>query len=173
MTDVQPDPPGRQEDEKPRIGVRLALDWGQARIGVAACDAHGTLAYPVETIQNVDEPSVLRRLRELVVEYEPIEIVFGLPRHLGGAEGASASMIRNRAVWVARSFGGIAVRLVDERLTTVMASRQLRESGRSSKHQRAVIDQVAAVAILEQSLEIERVSGRPGGELIRAERTRG
>lgn len=75
-----------------RVGVRLALDWGDARIGVAACDAHGTLAYPVETIhQASDAGHVLAQLRRIVAEYDPMEIVLGLPRHLKGVEGATAA----------------------------------------------------------------------------------
>lgn len=155
-----------------RHGVRLALDWGQARIGVAACDARGTLAYPVETIAPASDLGVVeRRLRALVAEYEPIEIVLGLPRHLKGVEGAAASGVRQRAAWVAARLPGVPLRLVDERLTTVLASRQLRDAGRAAKRQRAVIDQAAAVAILEQALDAERATGRPAGELFAPERT--
>lgn len=154
-----------------RIGVRLALDWGQARIGVAACDAHGTLAYPVETIAGAsDLVAVGRRLRALVAEYEPMEILLGLPRHLKGVEGAAAGGVREKAAWLASEFPTVSVRLIDERLTTVVASRQLRAAGRAAKGQRAVIDQVAAVAILEQALEVERNTGLPGGEPV-TERT--
>jgi len=149
------------------LGVRLALDWGRARIGVAAGDRAGTLAYPVATIPNAaDEAFVARRLRELVGEYEPTGFVLGLPRHLKGAEGESARLVRDRAAWLARLFPGLEVRLVDERLTTVQASRQLRASGRDARAQRSVIDQAAAVAILDHALTTERHSGRPAGELI-------
>jgi len=155
-----------------RRGVRLALDWGQARIGVAACDALGTLAYPVETIhQASDHPRVLASLRRLVAEYEPTGIVLGLPRHLGGAEGSAAAGVRERAAWVASQFPGLEVRLVDERLTTVTAARTLREAGRPAKRQRAVIDQAAAVAILDHALELERHSGQAAGELVGTGRT--
>lgn len=154
-----------------RVGVRLALDWGQARIGVAACDPHGTLAYPVETIAPAsDLAGVERRLRALLAEYDPIEIVLGLPRHLKGVEGAAAAGVRERAAWLRERFG-LPVLLADERLTTVVASRQLHAAGRSAKRQRALIDQAAAVAILENALELERNTGRPGGELIAGERT--
>lgn len=156
-----------------RVGVRLGLDWGQARIGVAACDAHGTLAYPVETIAGAsDLAAVGRRLHALVAEYEPLEFVLGLPTHLKGVEGASAGGVREKAQWLAGEFPGVGVRLVDERLTTVLAAGRLRQAGRSSRSQRAVIDQVAAVAILEHALESERNAGRPAGETV-GERTRG
>ncbi len=157
-----------------RPGVRIALDWGQARIGVAACDARGTLAYPVETIAPAsDLETVERRLRALLAEYEPLELVLGLPMHLGGAEGQAAAGVRERAGWLLQRFPGVPVRLVDERLTTVVAARQLRAAGRPAKRQRGVIDQVAAVGILERALEQERTTGRPGGELMSGERTQG
>lgn len=150
-----------------RVGVRLALDWGAARIGVAACDARGTLAYPVETIGSAsDLVAVQRRLDALVAEYEPIEFVLGLPRHLKGVEGAAADGVRLRAAWLLQAYPSVGVRLVDERLTTVQASAQLRAAGRTAKNQRSVIDQVAAVAILEAALDTERHTGRPAGEAL-------
>ncbi len=155
-----------------RPGVRLALDWGQARIGVAACDRLGTLAYPVETIAPAsDEPHVAARLRSLVAEYEPLEIVIGLPRHLRGVEGASAGLVRERAAWLGTLFPEVGVRFVDERLTTVEASRQLQAAGRNAKKARSVIDQAAAVAILNHALEWERNTGSAPGESLSHGRT--
>lgn len=148
------------------FGVRLALDWGRARIGVAACDAQGTLAYPVETLNARDEGAVAVGLRRLVAEYEPTGFIVGLPRHLRGTEGETAAYVRERARWLARRFPGVEVRLIDERLSTVSASRQLREAGRSARQQRGVIDQAAAVAILNTALDAERTSGRRAGEPI-------
>lgn len=149
-----------------RPGVRLALDWGLARIGVAACDRDGTLAFPVETIaQASDLGHVRRRLTELLAEYEPFEVVVGLPMHLKGTESQTATLVRERAAWLARAFG-LPVRLVDERLTTVAATRGLREAGRDARRQRAVIDQAAAVAILDHALDVERNTGRPPGDEI-------
>ena len=155
-----------------RPGVRLALDWGNARIGVAACDALGTLAYPVETIhQAADEAHVLAALRRLVAEYEPTGLVLGLPRHLKGGEGSSASTVRERAAWLAGLFPDADVRLVDERLTTVSAARDLRQAGKSARQQRRIIDQAAAVAILNYALELERHTGQAAGELVATGRT--
>ena len=153
--------------------MRLALDWGAARIGVAACDAQGLLAYPVETINSAsDTGAVFKRLRQLVAEYEPMEIVLGLPRHLKGVEGAAAQGVRDKAARLVAEFPHVTVRLFDERLTTVEASRHLRAAGHSARDQRRLIDQAAAVAILEGVLETERRTGLPGGEAVN-ERTPG
>lgn len=147
-----------------RTGVRLALDWGEARIGVAACDALGVLAYPVETVQA--GPAALARLRALVDEYAPVEVVIGLPRNMNGSEGPAARRIREHASAFCRAVPGVRVRLLDERLTTVSAARTLSQQGRRAKKQRSVIDQVAAVTILEQALEAERRTGAPPGEVV-------
>jgi len=147
-----------------RTGVRLALDWGKARIGVAASDPGGVLAHPVETI--AAGPDAIARILALVTEYEPIEVVLGLPRNLAGAEGPAAIAIREVAADLAPRLGGVPLRLVDERLTTVTASRQLSGAGRNTRRQRAVIDQAAAVALLEQALQHERTTGRPLGSMV-------
>ncbi|MBK8462924.1 MAG: Holliday junction resolvase RuvX [Nigerium sp.] len=148
-------------------GVRLGIDWGRARIGVAACDSAGLLAYPVETISPAgDRALVLRRLTAIVTEYEPVVAYLGLPRHLKGGEGASAAMARGEGRWLAACFPGLEVRVVDERMTTVTATRQLHEAGRTARSQRGVIDQVAAVAILDHALDAERHTGARAGERI-------
>lgn len=139
-----------------RRGVRLALDWGRARIGVAACDADGTLAFPVETVA---AGAAARRLPELLAEYEPIEVVIGLPRTLAGTEGPAAGFVRAQTAELIAAFPLVSWRFVDERLTTVSASRELRAAGRDTRRQRAVVDQAAAVAILKQALAVERATG--------------
>ncbi|MDX3022920.1 Holliday junction resolvase RuvX [Streptomyces acidiscabies] len=147
-----------------RRGRRLAIDVGDARIGVASCDPDGILATPVETVPGKDVPAARRRLKQLVDEYEPIEIVVGLPRSLKGGEGPAAVKVRGFAEALAKAVDPIPVRLVDERMTTVTASQGLRASGVKSKKGRSVIDQAAAVIILQQALESERVSGKAPGE---------
>ncbi|GAA3716055.1 Holliday junction resolvase RuvX [Microlunatus aurantiacus] len=147
-----------------RPGTRLALDWGQARIGVAACDPAGTLAYPVEAVPA--GPAAIPRILALVAEYEPIELVVGLPRSLSGGEGPAAATVRTQVAELARAVGPLSVRLVDERLTTVTAAQRLRAGGRSAKQQRSRIDAAAAAAILEHALDSERHSGQPPGELL-------
>ncbi|MEV8390259.1 MULTISPECIES: Holliday junction resolvase RuvX [unclassified Streptomyces] len=147
-----------------RRGRRLAIDVGDARIGVASCDPDGILATPVETVPGRDVPAAHRRLRQIVEEYEPIEVLIGLPRSLNGGEGPAAVKVRTFAEEVARSIAPLPVRLVDERMSTVTASQGLRASGVKAKKGRSVIDQMAAVVILQSALEAERVSGNPPGE---------
>ena len=147
-----------------RTGARLALDWGQARIGVAACDPAGTLAYPVEAVPA--GPGALDRIAALVAEYSPIEVVVGLPRSLSGAEGPAAATVRSQVAEAVRRVAPVPVRLVDERLTTVTAAQRLRAGGRSAKQQRGRIDAAAAAAILEHALDSERHRGTPPGELL-------
>jgi putative holliday junction resolvase len=147
-----------------RSGPRLALDWGQARIGVAACDPAGTLAYPVEAVPA--GPTAVARIVALVGEYEPIELVVGLPRSLSGGEGPSAALVRGQLAALVTAVEPLPVRLVDERLSTVTAAQRLREGGRSAKKQRSRIDAAAAAVILEHALESERHRGTPPGELL-------
>ncbi|MDJ0464803.1 Holliday junction resolvase RuvX [Streptomyces sp. H27-C3] len=147
-----------------RRGRRLAIDVGDARIGVASCDPDGVLATPVETVPGRDVPAAHRRLKQLVDEYEPIEVVVGLPRSLNGGEGPAAAKVRIFAQEIARGIAPVPVRLVDERMTTVTASQGLRASGVKSKKGRSVIDQAAAIVILQNALEAERGSGKPPGE---------
>lgn len=147
-----------------RRGRRLAIDVGDARIGVASCDPDGVLATPVETVPGRDVPAAHRRLRQIVEEYEPIEVVVGLPRSLSGGEGPAAVKVRKFAQEMAKGIAPVPVRLVDERMTTVTATHGLRASGVKAKKGRSVIDQAAAVVILQTALEAERVSGRLPGE---------
>ncbi|MFD5752281.1 Holliday junction resolvase RuvX [Streptomyces sp. NPDC059255] len=149
-----------------RRGRRLAIDVGDARIGVASCDPDGILATPVETVPGRDVPAAHRRLRQIVEEYEPVEVLVGLPRSLNGGEGPAAAKVRVFAQELARGVTPVPVRLVDERMSTVTASQGLRASGVKSKKGRSVIDQVAAVVILQSALEAERVSGNPPGESV-------
>ncbi|PJE95038.1 Holliday junction resolvase RuvX [Streptomyces carminius] len=149
-----------------RRGRRLAVDVGEARIGVASCDPDGLLATPVETVPGRDAPAARRRLAELVAEYEPLEVVVGLPRSLNGREGPAAARIRTFAREFAGQVAPVAVRLVDERMSTVAAARDMRASGVSAKKGRGRIDQAAAVVILQNALETERALGEPPGECV-------
>lgn len=149
-----------------RRGRRIAVDVGEARIGVASCDPDGILATPVETVPGRDVPGALRRLAAIVAEYEPIEVVVGLPRSLKGTEGPAAAKARAFARALAQAVAPVGVRLVDERMTTVTAAQGLRASGVGSRKGRSVIDQAAAVVILQSALETEQASGKPPGESV-------
>lgn len=149
-----------------RRGRRLGIDAGAARIGVAACDPDGLVATPLETVPARDAPAALRRLAQLVTEYEPIEVVIGLPRSLNGTEGPAAATARDFALRTARRIAPVPVRLVDERMTTITAARDLRAAGVPAKRGRSRIDQAAAAVILQSALEAERASGRPPGECV-------
>ncbi len=143
-----------------RRGVRLGIDVGRARVGVARSDPDGMLAVPVETVPR-DERS-LTRIAELAAEYEPLEIVVGLPVNMQGADTPSTVDAREFAAAIqARS--GVPVRLVDERLSTVSAHAALRSSGRSQKNSRSIVDQVAAVVLLQQAIDTEKSTGNPAG----------
>lgn len=137
---------------------------GTVRIGVAASDPDGILATPVETVRRDRSGRHLRRLAALVAEIEAVEVVVGLPRTLADRIGSSAQDAIEVADELARRVAPVPVRLADERLTTVTAQRSLRDAGMRAKQQRAVIDQAAAVAILQgwldqrRALTAERVS---------------
>jgi putative Holliday junction resolvase len=153
-----------------RHGVRLGLDPGDARIGVARSDPAGVLATPVETVRR--GRGDLTRIAELVAEEQDgdhdrvLEVVVGLPRSLSGSEGPAAAKVREWARRLARTVAPVPVRLADERLTTVSAEAMLRDRGRSGARRRAVVDQAAAVVILQHALDSERASGSPPGEII-------
>ena len=156
-----------------RRGVRLAVDVGDVRIGVAASDPSGIIATPVETVAR--GAGDLTRLRELAGEHEAVEVVVGLPRSLSGREGPAAAKVRVFATALADVLAadGRQVRLCDERLSTVSAEAVLRAQGRKGSKRRAVVDQAAAVVILQNALDTERGTGRPAGELVRPTRELG
>ena len=149
-----------------RRGVRLGVDVGDVRIGVSASDPSGIIATPVETVAR--GAGDLARLRALAAEHEALEVVVGLPRSLSGGEGPAAAKVRRFAAELADLLAadGRGVRLCDERLSTVSAEAVLREQGRKGKKRRAVVDQAAAVVILQNALDTERGTGRPAGEPV-------
>ncbi len=141
-------------------GVRIAIDWGKTRIGVAACDSEGLLARPVETI--INSPAAVGRIAKLVRELDAVEVILGMPIDLAGRQGIAADAMMKVADRIGCRIK-VPLRLLDERLTTATAHRQLAAAGLSGVDRRAVIDQAAAVAILEQALDIERRTGAPAG----------
>ena len=149
----------------PRPGVRVGVDVGSVRVGVAASDPQAVLATPLRTLG----PDDVGALADLVAELGAVEAVVGLPLTLAGEEGAAAQAARAYARRLAARIAPVPVRLLDERLTTVDAHRNLRESGVAGRRQRAVVDQAAAVLILQAALDAERSAGRPPGELVRSD----
>ncbi len=129
------------------------------RIGVAASDPDGILATPVETVRRDRSGKHVRRLAELAAELEVVEVIVGLPRTLADRTGRSAQDAIELSEALARRIAPIPVRLADERLTTVSAERSLRAAGVGAREQRAVIDQAAAVAILQSWLDERRARG--------------
>lgn len=147
------------------MSVLVGVDIGRARIGVAACDAAATIAYPVETVQRGSETdAALRRVAAVCSEHDAERIYVGLPLNLRGAFTPSTADALECAERLAEAVEG-EVRLIDERFTTNIAAQQLRPSGRKRQRQRSVIDQAAAVQILQTAIDIEHRTGAPAGML--------
>lgn len=138
-------------------GRRLGLDVGTARIGVASCDPDGILATPVETIRvkdgDPDWRAEIRRLNELVDEYDAAGVIVGLPTSLKGRETASTAMARSFVTALEAVAPDIPAEFTDERLTTVTAGAALHGAGQNTRKQRDVIDQAAAVVLLQAWLD--------------------
>jgi putative holliday junction resolvase len=149
--------PGRPE---PALGRRLGVDFGEVRVGVALSDPSGVLATPLVTLNRDRSGGAdLGALVALVAEHEVVEVVVGLPRTLAGRHGPAAQAAADYArVLAARLGDGVPVRLTDERFTTVSAARVLAERGVRGRKQRAVVDQAAAVEILQGWLEVRRAA---------------
>ncbi|MBF6332109.1 Holliday junction resolvase RuvX [Nocardia transvalensis] len=162
----------------PGRGRRIAIDVGTVRIGVAASDPDGILATPVETVARARKGDRSRdgvaadiaRIAEIVREYEAVEVIVGLPRTLRGENGASAKLAVAFANSLRRVIPGVPIRLSDERLTTVSAARALRDSGVRARGQRQMIDQAAAVSILQGWLDersaVLKSADDAGGEVV-------
>jgi putative Holliday junction resolvase len=143
------------------------VDVGSVRVGVAASDPAATLAFPVAVLRR--DPRHHRDVEELasiVADREAVEVVIGLPQTLRGRESRSTADARAYAVAVAARVAPVPVRLLDERLTTVSAARQMREAGRDAKSSRGMMDAAAAVVMLDAALDRERHTGIPAGEQV-------
>jgi putative Holliday junction resolvase len=137
--------------------VRLGIDVGSVRVGVAASDPDGTLATPVAVLRrDVKGETDLIELARLVAEREAVEVIVGLPRSLSGAEGRAAVIAREYACVLAERVAPVSVRMVDERLSTVQANRGLQQAGVKAKEARKMIDAAAAVVILQHALDADR-----------------
>ena len=155
-------------------GVKLGVDVGTVRVGVAVCDREGILATPLRTLErNVKKNTDVRILAALAVELGAVEIFVGLPRTMKDEEHASARMATDYAKLLAGKLGesgsDVPVRLVDERLSTVSAHRNLHEAGMSSRNHRKVVDQVAAAGILQHAIDMQKARGTEVGSRVYAE----
>jgi putative holliday junction resolvase len=147
-----------------RDGVRLAVDPGTVRIGVARSDHSGIIATPLTVVRR--GKGDLDALASLAAAEEAIEILVGLPRSLSGREGPAAATARQFAADLAARVAPLPVRLVDERFTTSTAHEALRAGGKDSRARRQSVDAAAAAVLLEAALESERRTGRLPGELV-------
>ncbi|WP_421733830.1 Holliday junction resolvase RuvX [Cellulomonas sp.] len=152
-------------------GARLAVDVGSVRVGLASSDPDGLIATPVATLARATSakgrlPSDIAQVVREVQERGVGVVYVGLPVHLSGAEGSASDAARAYAVQLAQAVAPVTVRLVDERMSTVSAHHALHASGRSGRSHRQVVDQAAAVVILQSALDAERASGRRPGERV-------
>lgn len=147
-----------------RLGVRLAVDPGTVRIGVARSDPRGVLATPLTVVRR--GKGDLDALASLAIAEEAMEIVVGLPRSLSGREGPAAASAKKFAATLAARVAPLPVRLLDERFTTTTAHSALRAGGRDSRERRQIVDAAAAAVLLETALESERRTGLAPGDLV-------
>jgi putative Holliday junction resolvase len=146
--------------------VRLAVDAGSVRIGVARSDPGGVLASPLTVVRS--GMGELDALATLAAGAGAIEVIVGLPTSLSGREGAAAAAVRSFAAELAGRLAPVPVRLVDERFTTTQAHQALRRGGKDSRARRSVVDAAAAAVLLQAALDAERATGLPAGQLVPA-----
>ncbi len=149
-----------------RVGVRLAVDVGSVRIGVARCDGEGRLASPLTVVSR--GRGDIDAIARLAAADNVIEVIVGLPVGLSGREGQAAAGARTFAAALARRVAPVPVRVVDERFTTVIAHEALRQSGSDARGRRPKVDSAAAALLLQGALDTERSTGQPAGELVGA-----
>ena len=135
-------------------GRRIAFDYGDVRIGVAVSDADSIICSPLTTLKSSDK-SLLKNITEILVEIQPVQIYVGKPALLSGKDGVSADKAISFAE-ILRGITDVEIIMVDERLSTVSAARNLRESGKNAKDSRDSIDMAAAVGILEFAIDLEK-----------------
>jgi putative Holliday junction resolvase len=153
-----------------RKGVRLAVDVGSVRVGVARSDPGGVLASPLTVVRpgpgGPGQQNTLDELTALAASVDAIEVIVGLPTSLSGREGTAAAGARSFAAELAGRLAPVPVRLVDERFTTTQAHDALRRGGKDSRARRATVDAAAAAVLLQSALDTERATGRPPGQLV-------
>ncbi|WP_261561522.1 Holliday junction resolvase RuvX [Frankia tisae] len=156
---------GQEPDVRP--GVRIGVDVGSVRVGVAASDPGGVLAVPVTTLARDKRHNAdIEQLVQIARDRQAVEVVVGLPRQMSGQEGQAVRVVRRYVEVLAERIAPVPVRFVDERLTTVAAHRRMAERGVRSRARRSLVDQEAAVQILQHDLDSRRrrgdVPGVPG-----------
>lgn len=140
--------------------VALGVDFGEARVGVAASDDLGMMAHPVETIRTKDTDPI-DRLAELVVSKKAATVVLGMPRNMDGSYGPAADKVRAFAEQLRARIAPVAVVFWDERMSTISAARSLHAAGKNAKAQKGMIDQAAAQVILQSWMDASQM-GTPG-----------
>jgi putative Holliday junction resolvase len=135
-------------------GRRIAFDYGDVRIGVATSDADSIVCSPLTTLKATDK-SLLKSISEILAELDPVQIFVGKPALLSGKEGAATDKALQFADLL-RGITDVEIVMIDERLSTVTAARNLRDSGKTARESKASIDMAAAVGILEFAIELEK-----------------
>ena len=135
-------------------GRRIAFDYGDVRIGVAVSDPDSILSSPLTTLKATDK-NLLKQITEILTEIDPVTIYVGRPALLRGNDG-SATGKASEFVEQLRTLTPVPVEMIDERMSTISAARNLRDAGRNAKDSKDAIDMASAVAILEFALEIEK-----------------
>lgn len=154
-------------------GIKLGVDVGTVRVGVAICDRDAILATPYKTLdRNAKKNSDVRVIAALAQELGAVQVIVGLPRTMKGEEHASARMAAEYAELLVAELAGrgldVPVNLVDERLSSVTAHRNLHEAGMSSRNHRKVVDQVAAAGILQHAIDMQKARGMDVGSRVSA-----
>ena len=154
-------------------GVKLGVDVGTVRVGVATCDRDAILATPYKTLdRNAKKNSDVRVIARLAEELGAVQVFVGLPRTMKGEEHASARMATDYALLLVDELSArglaVPVNLVDERLSSVTAHRNLHEAGMSSRDHRKVVDQVAAAGILQHAIDMQKARGADVGSRVTA-----
>jgi putative Holliday junction resolvase len=135
-------------------GRRIAFDYGDVRIGVAVSDPDSILSSPLITLK-ASEKNLGKQISEILSEIEPVVIYVGRPALLSGNDGVATDKARE-FVALLGSITQIPIEMIDERMSTISAARNLREAGRTAKDSKNAIDMAAAVAILDFAIEIEK-----------------
>ena len=135
-------------------GRRIAFDYGDVRIGVAVSDPDSILSSPLTTLKATDK-TLNKQISEILTEIEPIAIYVGRPSLLSGNDGEATDKA-NTFVALLRSISDLPIEMIDERMSTISAARNLRDAGRTAKDSKNAIDMAAAVAILDFAIEIEK-----------------